>query len=392
MKSVCVIGAGPAGLVAAKTLKERGYHVTIFEAEDSIGGMWRAQPGEYGDKCSPEMRINLSRYTVAFSDLSWSSVDLSPSSPTTPMFPKAWQVGQYLQTYAQKFNLDACIKLNTPITKVRQVEGSGAWGVTCVERKSDGPGPSTYTFDFLLVASGFFAWPASSMDPCPNVYSACVMHSSLFRELTGLTKQAGKIAVIGGGISGSEAAAQAAFQISSARWSPGTTKSVHADSKVHHIINRPFYCIPRYLPQDVSHPNGDINSAPRFLPLDLAMYNLSRRGTGQISASISTVPADKAQKGHEFMRLVIGGDQSNVDWPELVYTDDQTQYPGYTGITDTYMEFVRSGIIVPVRGWVDSIKGHESIDFTVRVKPKQPWATDTHDVSFPAVFHLQTDD
>ena len=38
VKSVCIIGAGFAGLMAAHTLKERGIKVTILEAKNRIGG------------------------------------------------------------------------------------------------------------------------------------------------------------------------------------------------------------------------------------------------------------------------------------------------------------------------------------------------------------------
>jgi hypothetical protein len=373
MKSVCIIGAGPAGLVAAKTFLQKGcYSVTVFESADRVGGMWRAQPGEHGHKCGPEMRTNLSRFTVAFSDLAWSSVDLShPDSGATlhqspPVFPKAWQVGRYLAKYAQRFGVDTNVVYNKRIAHARPFDDFKRWEITSIDNLTQQY--NTHTFDYLVVASGFFDRPMRSFDPSPSHDSRNFQHSSRFRSLAALTDKAGKIVVIGGGISGSEAAAQAALQISDAKHSPGAPKPVHANSTVYHIINRPFYCLPRYLPQDPTNP------ASGFLPLDLVLYNLSRRGHGEISAAITIVPPEKAEKGHQFMRSVIGGDQRDIGHSALAYNEGQTCYPGYTGITETYSEFARSGVIVPVQGWVEHVKEDKQGGFVVNVEPKAPWS------------------
>ena len=382
-RSVCIVGAGPSGLVAAKTFLQQGsYSVTVYEAADRVGGMWRAQPGEYGDKCSPEMRTNLSRFTVAFSDLPWSSVDLSDPSVTgsspsiPPMFPKAWQVGRYLERYAEKFGLNSNIFLNHRVTNADIMEDMKTWKISSYNAVTQQS--TTQSFDYLVIASGFFERPGRTFSPSPNADLSNIQHSSDFRDLSSLSLRSGKVAVIGGGISGSEAAAQAAFQISSAKHSPGNSKSVHADSKIYHIINRPFYCLPRYLARDpYKESTGDVNLAPTFLPLDLVLYNLSRRGDVQISASITTVPADKASKGHEFMRSVIGGDQQEYNSPALVHSSAQTQYPAYCGITDTYLEFVRSGLIIPVQGWADKVeKQGDSALFDITLQHKEPWSKD----------------
>ena len=38
-KKIAVIGSGPSGLAAADCLNHRGYHVTVFERDDRIGGL-----------------------------------------------------------------------------------------------------------------------------------------------------------------------------------------------------------------------------------------------------------------------------------------------------------------------------------------------------------------
>jgi hypothetical protein len=386
-KTVCIIGAGPAGLVAAKALLQNGnYNVTVYEAANGTGGMWRALPRQYGDKCDPNMPTNLSRFTVAFSDLSWSSVDLSDpvtgalSPATPPMFPKAWQVGRYLRTYAQKFGVDSKIFFNMKVLHTKFDYNRSKWEVEILDKIANFR--AILLYDHLVVASGFFDQPIArnymgyncktfnpgQIDDTSRNYQ----HSSQFRTLSGLTDKPGKIVVIGGGISGSEAAAQVAMQISSAKHSPGT-KPAHANSRVYHIVNRPFYAMPRYLPQDPVTPGSALNLAPSFLPLDLVLYNLTRRGGGEISASITTVPPEKAKKGHEFLRSVIGSDQADLGHTALVYGDNLVQYPAYTGITDTYSEFVRSGLIVPVQGWVDDVQDHSSGGMEVSMLPKAPW-------------------
>jgi hypothetical protein len=392
-RTVCIVGAGPSGLAAAKTFLQHGsYVVTVYEAADRVGGMWRARPGEYGDKCSPEMRTNLSRFTVGFSDLSWSSVDLSdpvtgtasPSSP--PMFPKAWQVGRYLEKYTEKFSLSPSIFLQRRVINADVLDDLKTWRVTTYDLETDRE--ETQTFDYLVIASGFFEQQERTFKPATSGELPNIQHSSVFRDLSALTENPGKIAIIGGGISGSEAAAQAAFQISSAKNSPGKSNPSHAESKIYHIVNRPFYCLPRYLPQNPQKGSPqNVNLAPSFLPLDLVLYNLSRRGEGEISASITTVPPEKAQKGHEFMRSVIGGDQQEYGSLALVHEAEKTQYPGYCAITDTYLEFVRSGLIVPVQGWVEKVDQKDGGDtFDIALRHREPWAKEPGVCTVSSIF------
>jgi cation diffusion facilitator CzcD-associated flavoprotein CzcO len=103
MKSVCIVGAGPAGLAGAKVLLgTKHFNVTIFEKADGIGGIWRLDESSNDGYLSPSTPTNLSKFTVSFSDLDWNSVDLSSRTQgeegkadhKVPIFPKAWHVNR----------------------------------------------------------------------------------------------------------------------------------------------------------------------------------------------------------------------------------------------------------------------------------------------------------
>lgn len=396
MKSILIVGAGPAGLVAAKTLLQHAggtkFKVTIFEAAERVGGMWRVLPGEKGDRCSPDMRTNLSRFTMCFSDLSYTSVELSnPGSSSKhpgppPMFPKAWQVGRYLESYAKKFLPAEAIRLNRRVTaaNLESSSESDAWVVTSVDQMTREE--SRDNFDYLIVASGFFDRAASNVrrDKLDAEASIKIQHSSQFRDVASLADDSGKIVVMGGGISGSEAAATAAFQISNAKFAPGQDKPAWVDSKVYHIFNRPFYALPRYLPLNPYNPAiQNYNLSPQLLPLDFVLYDLARRNDNPISAWNGQVPPDKAKKGHEFLRSAIGGDQRDTGHVELVSKPANMQYPAYNGIVDTYTEFVRSGLIVPIQGRAENLSSMtpdaSTNRLSVEVVGQEPWTHASQD-------------
>lgn len=80
------------------------------------------------------MRTNLSRFTVAFSDLAWESVF---EDTEVPMFPQAWQVGRYLEKYAERFLPDGVLRLGRRVVRTNRKVGDGEgrrWTVQWVER------------------------------------------------------------------------------------------------------------------------------------------------------------------------------------------------------------------------------------------------------------------
>src|SRR5690348_5632369 len=108
MPEVAIIGAGPAGLVAARYLKSEGFEPILFEQGDQVGGQWTGDPRYSG--VWPSMRTNTSRVMTAFSDFQ--------HEPHTPVYPTNQAVLAYLQRYAHQFDLLANARLKTCVQEV----------------------------------------------------------------------------------------------------------------------------------------------------------------------------------------------------------------------------------------------------------------------------------
>lgn len=354
MKSVAVVGAGPAGLVAAKNLlyaSPKAFDVTVFEKQDRVGGMWALRPGElHRGKCNPEMPTNLSRFTVAYSDLAWQSVDLGEGGGL-PLYPKAWQVGKYLEEYAKRYIPSNALKLKCQVQHARKVEEGGKqkwrveWGCNGQTHEA--------SFDHLVVGSGFFSSPRPHNISLKSDPKIKLLHSSEFRVLEDLLPELrperGNIVVVGGSMSGAEAAVAVAMSLSNALHSPRSTAV--PEYRIIHVTSRPFYDLPRMhsrVSEDI--PKGEIDHSPGFLPNDLNMFDLSRRPPGQIIPSNGLVPPSKAKMTHQYMRSIIGNDQRDLRPPGLSISPEEFEKPPFLAITDNYTEFVRSGTITTTKG------------------------------------------
>jgi cation diffusion facilitator CzcD-associated flavoprotein CzcO len=390
MRSVAIVGAGPAGLVAAKTLlhhlsSSTSFDVTIFEKKSRIGGMWAVEKGGKGDRCSPEMRTNLSRFTVAFSDFAWTPElcmkndtnlvhqslkdEKTGETVTTidevPMFPEAWMVGDYLKAYAEKFISMDVIKLNCEVIKADLVpsedDAESKWNIeweeSNTEKSTRKRSKSAALFDYLIIASGFFAAPRTSNATTDSGIQS--LHSSQYRDLSSINFSTASqdncnIVVIGGSMSGIECAATITSQLSDQRWSPSSTlndQKALSKYKVHHITSRPFHVMPRYLPLQKGLLGSDDPSVTSFLPLDLILYDLSRRPEKEINPINGIMQEERAKKTHAYLSQVCGGDSFTATGNEaLSFKEEDKCRPAYVGVSDTYIGFVREGDIMVHRG------------------------------------------
>lgn len=355
-KTVCIVGAGPSGLVAAKTLLHRssgsgsGFAVTVLDAQPRIGGLWPLEKTDGAGLLHPLMVANQSRHTVQFSDLAWEQ--------DAPQMPKAWQIGQYLQrylrTFCSSFEEDRFrLRLGCKVEHVQPIgqDTARTWRVTA--KSADGVVDEN-EYDYLLIASGFFGKPhIPDIAGLASAQHIPVIHSSQYRSIQSLLPNAegksGKILVVGGQMSGVEVAGTIASHLASAANTPGPNKVPGAcQFTVHHLIQRPTWVVPLF-----TSPAPGLAAAP-FLPLDFPSYNLANR-TQPLVNTQGFITADSAKTLHGIFQGLVGTDQAEFH-PLLAPKGEQAlESPPYLAVSDWYTDFVRSGLITLSDGKLASL-------------------------------------
>ena len=375
MKSVCIIGAGPGGLVSAKTLLQtKQFEVTVYEKKDRIGGIWALDQTSTDGFLSPYTPTNLSRFTVGFSDLNWNAIDFdnaqnrattngTADNRSPPMFPKAWMANRYLETYMKKYIPDDVVKCGRAVTKAHRT--GDKWRITT---QGGSFNEETRQFDYLIMASGFFACPREIHQDVPGLSdsdpSVTVIHSSTFRQLRDLLPndinlKGKKILMLGGGNSSGETAAAVAMQLSNAQWSPDTTvRERYRGCTVVHVTPRTLYPIPHF--------NEYEDNSRSYVALDMKLYDFSRRPKSLDSyAGLQTM--EVRNMVHGLMQTIVGGNQSDIS-DALVAQKGEERGAAYVALTETYSEFARSGLIETMRGRVTGLDFKETHLISASVK------------------------
>ena len=163
---VCVIGAGAAGLCAARHLSKLPgkFLPVVYESSNVIGGTWvytdEVGKDSYGNPIHSSMyqnlRTNLPKEVMAFPDFPFEENDQATSS-----FLHHSEVRQYLEDYSAHFNLERFIQFETVVDKVEPLEEKEdnclKWNVqtTCLQSKES----KVSQFDSVLVCNGHYSVP-----------------------------------------------------------------------------------------------------------------------------------------------------------------------------------------------------------------------------------------
>ena len=169
-KRVAIIGAGAAGLCAAKTMLDAGFDVTVFEIGSKIGGMWCYENDNQLSSAYRTLHINTSRNVTRFADLDFEE-DVQD-------FPDHWDMQRYLARYADHFGVTERIRFNSTVTQVKPdfdpAKDAPKWLLTV-------QGQEPEVFDSVIAASGHLHVPRHAPE-LRDAFTGEYLHSHYYRE------------------------------------------------------------------------------------------------------------------------------------------------------------------------------------------------------------------
>lgn len=192
---VCIIGAGPSGLAAAKNCLQAGLSIVVFEKNDQVGGNWvfNAKTGH----------SSVYENTHIISSKRLSEYENFPMPEEYPDYPNHRQLQAYFAAYAEHFGILPHVRFEHTVEHVSEAP-SGGWEV----RYRDASGAVQHeTFDVLMVANGHHWNPR--YPEIPGQFAGKYMHSHDFKRVDESWREK-RVLVIGAGNSACDVAVESA--------------------------------------------------------------------------------------------------------------------------------------------------------------------------------------
>jgi hypothetical protein len=156
---IAIVGAGPSGLAALRTLSGAGFDAIAFERRARIGGVWSLD--DRPTAAYRSLHLITSKARTEFAEL--------PMPDGTPDYPSRDAVASYMEDYATRFGLHERIRLGAGVRCARRFD-EGGWEIEIengeVERA-----------DALVVANGHnedARWPEP---PYPGEFGGEQLHA-----------------------------------------------------------------------------------------------------------------------------------------------------------------------------------------------------------------------
>ncbi|XP_017973445.1 PREDICTED: flavin-containing monooxygenase FMO GS-OX-like 4 isoform X1 [Theobroma cacao] len=205
-RHVAVVGAGAAGLVAARELHREGHSVVVFERGNEVGGTWvytsRVEPDPLGiDPTRPivhsslysSLRTNLPREVMGFMDFPF--VTLAGENRDPRMFPGHREVLMYLKDFAREFGVEEMVRFETEVVEVGILEDE-KWKVRSKKTSFFNNENNDHIdiinsksevefvveiYDAVVVCNGHYTQPRIAEIPGINLWPGKQMHSHNYR-------------------------------------------------------------------------------------------------------------------------------------------------------------------------------------------------------------------
>ncbi len=253
-ETVCVIGAGAAGLTAIKNLREYGFGVDCFEREVNVGGAWNWRHD----------RSPVYASTHLISSKPFTQYPDFPMPDSWPDYPHHAQVLAYLERYGDHFGLREHIWFGTEVTKVEPT-GDGRWDVTT------GGGTAavnqTRRYAAVVIANGHNWSPKMPSYEGLSDFHGEIIHASAYKDAAQLRGR--KVLVVGAGNTGCDIAVEGAQQA----------------ARCWHSSRRGYWYAPKYA---YGRPSDQVNDLVMALRLPLRLrqwlfHRTMRRTVGDLT-------------------------------------------------------------------------------------------------------------
>ncbi|MQL89928.1 hypothetical protein Taro_022515 [Colocasia esculenta] len=216
-RRVCVVGAGPSGLVAARELRKEGHSVVVLEQNHDVGGQWlydHRVEGEDAMGRAPVLGVHSSIYSslrltspreiMGYSDFPF----LVRRGRDARRFPGHRELLLYLRDFCDWFGLRELVRFDTRVDYVGMAAGAaeqGAGGAAkWVVRSTGKTGGKVVeeTYDAVVVAIGHYSQPWLPKITGMEVWKRRQMHSHVYRVPDPFRNEV--VVVVGNSLSGQD--------------------------------------------------------------------------------------------------------------------------------------------------------------------------------------------
>ncbi|KAL5749142.1 hypothetical protein ACOSP7_023745 [Xanthoceras sorbifolium] len=215
-KKVCVIGAGPSGLVAARELRKEGHCAVVLEQNHDVGGQWLYTCNVEGEdplgrnnfrkvhsSIYESLRLTSPREIMGFTDFPF----VVKKNRDMRRFPGHKELWLYLKDFSEWFGLTEMIRFNTRVEYVGMLDYGEfgkdlKWVVRSKDNKADHDKVVEEVFDAVVVATGHYSQPRLPSIKGMDAWKRKQMHSHIYRTPEPFRNEV--VVVVGNSLSGQD--------------------------------------------------------------------------------------------------------------------------------------------------------------------------------------------